>query len=161
MVADKTGCGRATGDAAHAGAPVGGPGSRDARRVTAEHIGRDTIARVVDVFYDRIQHHPTLAEPFRIVHDWPAHKAKMTHFWWVALGGRAYASWRYEVVPKHAAVGVTPALVDDWLALFETTVRERVAPELADVWLFRARRMGDSLRLVGDYYRRKQARPAE
>lgn len=133
----------------------------DARveRTTAEEIGRATIAAVVDDFYSRIQHHPTLAGPFGIVHDWPAHKAKMTHFWWLSLGGRPYLDYRYEVMPKHAAVGVTAALVDDWLALFETVVHAHVeAPALADAWLFRARRMGDSLRLVEAYYRRKRER---
>lgn len=130
------------------------------RRTTAERIGLETVAAVMDVFYDRIQQHPTLAASFRVVGDWEAHKAKLAHFWWVGLGGRSYASYRYEVVPRHAAVGVTPALVDDWLALFETTVREYVPAESADFWLFRARRMGDSLRLVDEHYRRKAARSA-
>lgn len=129
------------------------------RRVTAECIGRDQMAHVVDVFYERIQRHPTLAEPFLIITNWDEHKARMTHFWWMALGGRAYAFYQYEVAPKHAAAGVTSELVDDWLTLFETTVHEHIAPELAEAWLFRARRMGDSLRLAGAYYRRKAARP--
>lgn len=131
-----------------------------ASRTTAEAIGRDAIAAVVDDFYDRIQHHPTLAGPFRIIRDWPAHKAKMTHFWWLSLGGRPYLDYRYAVMPKHAAVGVTAAQVDAWLALFDSVVRAHVTtPEWAEKWLFRARRMGDSLRLVEAYYRRKQQRP--
>lgn len=134
------------------------PAPTPPRRTAAGQLGRDTIAGVVDTFYERIQQHPTLAGPFRIVTDWQAHKAKMTHFWWVSLGGRAYAEYDYKVVPKHAAIGITPALVDDWLALFDRTVREQAAGAAADLWLFRARRMGDSLRLVGNYYRRKQAR---
>lgn len=131
------------------------------RRSAAGTIGRDRIAYVVDVFYDRIRQHPCLAEPFEIVEDWPAHKAKMAHFWWVSLGGRAYSSYRYEVVPKHAAIGVKPAWVDDWLDLFETTIRESVSGEAAELWVFRARRMGDSLRLVDEYVRRKKMRSPE
>lgn len=124
------------------------------RRATAEQIGWENVAHVVDTFYDRIQSHPTLAEPFSIIADWDEHKARLTHFWWMALGARAYASYQYEVGPKHAAIGVTSILIDDWLELFEQTMRETIDPDLADSWLFRARRMGDSLRLVGRYYAR-------
>lgn len=130
-------------------------------RDTHNRIGHATIARVVDDFYERVQRHPTLAEPFRVVSDWHEHKARLTHFWWVALGGEAYAPYHYEVGRKHADVGVTSALVDDWLALFETTMHEHVAPDVAQSWLHRARRMGDSLRLLGEFYRRKAARPPE
>lgn len=135
--------------------------SAQRRRTTAEFIGRDRIEQVVDTFYNRIQHHDTLAEPFLVVDDWVEHKAKMTHFWWMALGGRAYDTYQYEVGPKHAAVGVTSPLVDDWLALFEKTMREIIPDELADEWLYRAHHMGNSIRMIGEFYRRKAARPAE
>lgn len=112
----------------------------------AEDIGRDRVARVVDVFYDRIQQHPTLAEPFRRVHDWPAHKAILTHFWWVTLGGKRYLDYPYMVARKHEEAGFTPALLADWLALFRRTVRELLPEDnLAGGWIARAERIGESL----------------
>jgi len=67
----------------------------------AHRIGRDGIAAVVDVFYTRIQGHPSLAGPFGIVEDWPHHKEKLTHFWWVLLGGDPYMEVDYSVPMKH------------------------------------------------------------
>lgn len=109
------------------------------------------MVQVVDVFYDRIQQHPTLAEPFRVVSDWSEHKAKLTHFWWVSLGGQAYADYQYSVISRHVSVGVTDQLVDDWLTLFDVTMREIISDELADAWMHRARHMGKSIRMLGSF----------
>src|SRR5690625_4443274 len=103
-------------------------------RETNDSIGHDTIAAVVDDFYDRIQHHPTLAEPFERLHDWPEHKAKLTHFWWVSLGGDRYAPFEYRVGPVHMELGVPEGLVDDWLALFRQVLDEHLPAELAEAW---------------------------
>lgn len=112
----------------------------------AEDIGRDRVARVVDTFYNRIQQHPTLATPFRRVHDWPGHKAILTHFWWVTLGGKRYLDYNYAVAHKHEEAGFTPALLADWLALFRQTIREQISEEpLAGGWIERAERIGESL----------------
>jgi hemoglobin len=124
---------------------------RQRSRATAERIGRAAMTHVVDVFYDRIQQHPTLAKPFRIVSDWDEHKAKLTHFWWISLGGQAYANYKYSVVSRHISIGVTDSLVDDWLALFDATMRETLSAELADEWMHRAHHMGRSIRMLGDF----------
>lgn len=130
-------------------------------RETHERIGLEAVRAIVDDFYNRIQHHPTLAQPFAIVDQWEEHKARLTHFWWISLGGKAYASYQYRIGQKHAPVGVTHALVDDWLALFRATLNDHLPRHLADAWLERAERMGDSLRLLSDFYRRKAQRPAD
>lgn len=128
------------------------------QRETHARIGLETVRAVVDDFYDRIQRHPTLAERFAVVEDWDEHKARLTHFWWISLGGQAYAPYRYRIGEKHAPVGVTHALVDDWLALFRTTLDDHLPTHLADAWIERAERMGDSLRMLSDFYHRKTQR---
>lgn len=120
-------------------------------RDTNQAIGLNTIAAVVDDFYDRIQRHPTLAEPFTRVDDWPEHKERLTHFWWVSLGGNRYRDYQYRVGPIHMSVGVTDALVDDWLALLRATLDDHLEPELADAWYSRAQHMGRSIRMLGSF----------
>lgn len=120
-------------------------------RNTHEAIGLDTIRRVVDDFYDRIQRHPTLAEPFQRVGDWPEHKARLTHFWWLSLGGERYRDDQFRVGPAHMPLSITDELVTDWLTLFEATVRCHVEATLAEAWLQRARHMGRSIRMLADW----------
>jgi hemoglobin len=111
----------------------------------AEDIGRERVARVVDVFYERIQTHPSLKKPFAVVHDWPAHKAILTHFWWVSLGGKRYLDYSYAVARKHHESGFTPELLVDWLALFRDVIMSELPPELAAGWMTRAEVIGQSL----------------
>lgn len=117
-------------------------------RDIAEEIGRPRVAQIVDQFYRQIRRHPTLADPFGKVTDWPAHLEHLTHFWWVTLGGERYLDYRYTVPAKHADVGFTPALLSDWLALFRQTVRSHLPGDLAEQWIERAERIGESLRLM-------------
>lgn len=123
-----------------------------------EEIGLSRIQAVVDDFYARIQDHPTLAAPFGIVHDWPEHKARLSHFWWVSLGGAPYRDDRYRVAEKHLPVGLTDALVEDWLALFRQVLSEHLPEDPAAYWYSRAENMGRSLRLMSTFYAGKTAR---
>ena len=77
----------------------------------ANEIGLDKVQAVVSDFYDRVRMHPRLAAPFASVEDWPEHKAHLTHFWWVTLGGKRYREKPYRVAEKHALAGFTPALL--------------------------------------------------
>lgn len=106
------------------------------------------IRAVVDDFYNRVQRHPTLSEPFAIVDDWALHKDRLTHYWWTVMGGQRYRDYGYALGDKHAPVGVTPALVDDWLALFHQTLLDHLDPPLAERWLRLAQGIGESLRLM-------------
>jgi len=132
--------------------------SAERQRQTYALIGWPAVRAVVDDFYDRIQWHPTLAQPFAVVTDWEHHKARLTHFWWISLGGDAYAPYRYRIGEKHAPVGVTHALIDDWLTLFRRTLEDHLPPDLAGLWFERAQRMGDSLRMLSDFYQRNPDR---
>jgi hemoglobin len=114
----------------------------------ADDIGHARVAAVVDHFYAQVRQHPTLAAPFARVHDWPAHLAHLTHFWWVTLGGKRYLDYRYNVPERHAEAGFSPALLADWLALFETVLAAHLPAPLAAAWLARAQRIGQSLALM-------------
>lgn len=120
-------------------------------RNTHEAIGLAAMAAVVDDFYDRIQAHPTLAEPFERIDDWPEHKARLTHFWWLSLGGKAYRDDQYRVGPLHMSLGINDELVDDWLALFNQVLHEHLDPELAQAWYQRAANMGRSIRMLASF----------
>lgn len=118
------------------------------RRLTAEIIGLGAIRQVVDSFYDRARSDAVLGPRFSVVADWPEHKAKLTHFWWVALGGPAYAPYRYRVVEAHRIVGVRSEEITHWLRLFADCVRSTLPEPLAEAWLRRAAAMGESLSLA-------------
>lgn len=115
-------------------------------------IGTTKIAEIVDDFYGRIQHHASLAEPFRAVHDWDEHKKHLAHFWWISLGGPAYRTDRYRVAEKHVPLGITPELVGEWLALFRATLLDHLPAELADPWFARASNMGESIKMMAEFY---------
>ncbi|MBB5017496.1 hemoglobin [Chitinivorax tropicus] len=118
----------------------------------AQLIGKEQVAKVVSQFYQAIRQHETLKEPFLIVADWPHHEEILTHFWWVTLGGERYLDYTYQVAPKHMQAGFTPALLVDWLALFEQTISQCLPADLATPWLERAHRIGKSLVLLHQFH---------
>lgn len=123
----------------------------------APRIGRESIVRVVDEFYDLVRTHGSLSVPFASVKDWPAHKAKIAGFWWQALGGARDPGGNntFEPVAKHFYAGFTPQLLCDWLGLFEVVLRRQLSPGLADEWIDQARLLGDRLMVADSAYRKR------
>ncbi|MCO6441848.1 MAG: group III truncated hemoglobin [Nitrococcus mobilis] len=126
---------------------------------THQPIDHETVCRVVDDFYGRVQSHPTLAEPFKRVKDWPEHIARLSHFWWITMGGERYRNDQYHVIAKHMPIGVTDALVDDWLALFHTTLEDHLTPEQTEFWYGYAEQLGQSIRMLAQMRVGGQATP--
>ena len=124
----------------------------------ADQIGQDKLYEVVSDFYDRVQRHPRLAVPFAIVDDWREHKAHLAHFWWVTLGGKRYREKPYSVAEKHALAGFTPALLEDWLTLFQQTLAEHLPADHAEEWLARAQHIGRSLILMHEFHNSRRAK---
>lgn len=116
------------------------------------------LLRVVDAFYAQVAVDPVLAVPFASVQDWPAHIARLTHFWWIRFGGRAYLSASYNPVIKHAEAGFTDELLQRWLMLFHTTVRAQLTPEQAELWIRISTSMGSALSAQNDQYVRHRDR---
>ncbi len=128
------------------------PNPANARtRDTHRQIGMERIRAVVDDFYNEVQTHPALAETFAVVDDWPEHKAKIAHFWWVSLGGERYRDDEYRVGPVHARNKVREEQVDEWLKLFRTVLEKHLEPELVEAWYARANNMGRSIRMIARF----------
>jgi hemoglobin len=117
----------------------------------AHLVGREAVLQIVSDFYDEVRQHPLLSTPFGIVHDWAEHKAHLSHFWWVTLGGKPYRNQPYRVADKHASAGFTPALLVEWLALFRQTLAKHLPEDLADQWYARAAHIGRSLELMHEF----------
>jgi hemoglobin len=116
-------------------------------RELAARLGRETITAVVADFYERARRDPDLGPSFAQVKDWDEVKARIGHFWWIDLGGERYRDDVYNPHTVHRHFGVRPEQVDPWLRLFEATVRDHLPADLAEVWLSRARRMADWVRI--------------
>lgn len=115
-------------------------------RALHETLGRETIEAVISSFYDRIREHPTLGSYFSAVKDWPELKAHIGHFWWIDLGGERYREDIYNPHAVHRHLRIPPALIDDWLVLFETNLRDCLPEEPARLWLARATKMAEWIR---------------
>ena len=86
-------------------------------------ITEDEIAGLVDAFYAKVREDARLGPVFNAaIDDWPRHIAH--------------------------ANAIDPAMFDRWLALWRTTARERLAPELAESIIAKAERIGESLKLA-------------
>lgn len=115
------------------------------QRLTAEEIGLDKISQIVDMFYERVRKDSVLGPRFSVVSDWSIHKASLAHFWWVALGGSAYAPFRYRVVEAHRVIDIQSEEITYWLNLFDSCLRASLSEPLAEAWMRRAGAMGKSL----------------
>ena len=107
------------------------------------------IARVVADFYAKVRQDELLGPVFAafIADDgWPRHLRLLQDFWSSMLLG----SGRYDGRPMPAHLKLD--MVEDrhfahWLALFRETVERLCPPDAADLFLNRAERVANSLRL--------------
>lgn len=110
----------------------------------ADRLGPRAVAAGVDAFYDRVQRHPTLAGPFRIVGDWPTPKPG-SPIPGVVLGGDPRRHEDDSTPLKHFQAGCSEALRADWLARFAEVQQELLPRDLAADWLRLATGMGTNL----------------
>jgi hemoglobin len=116
----------------------------------------EEIRKVVDDFYTVVAEDDLLKVPFSSVKDWPHHIERMTHFWWVRLGGRPYLSGPYNPVLKHFLAGFNATFLERWLSLFEIALNDNLKPEQAELWTLLAHRMGQFLSSRNDLYKSEQ-----
>lgn len=109
------------------------------------------IAALVDAFYARIRTHPVLAPVFHAAIGtseaaWTAHLAKLCRFWSaIMLRSGAYHGDPYSA---HLRLpGLTPAMFEQWLALFDATASAILPPAKAAAFQDRAARIARSLRM--------------
>ena len=111
-------------------------------------LSDESIAAVIEAFYRKIRQDSVLGSVFaRAIadHEWPEHLAVIQDFWSSVM----LKTGRYKRNPfaAHLRVeGISPALFTHWLALFEETCREHLAPEIAAELHGRAVAIADSLK---------------
>lgn len=120
-------------------------------RINGVAFTHQNMFDVVDDFYTRIQNDPVLQIPFKSVHDWPEHIARLTHFWWTRFGGKAYMFAEYNPPLKHFYAGFNDELLKRWLRLFHETLKTHLSPEQVSLWKLISERMGDSLSMKNEY----------
>jgi len=117
-----------------------------AARIAETGIDDAMIEKVVRAFYARIREHEVLGPVFNSrIDDWEFHMRRLCAFWSSVL----HASGAYGGSPmqKHVGLPIDGRHFDMWLALFEDTVRAVCAPEAAELFMERARRIAESLEL--------------
>lgn len=108
------------------------------RRILAHEIGLCRIALVVDQLQSRLQSHPTLAEPFGVIGNWGDHRARLTYFWWVTLGGKNLRGVRCDVVSRLERADVDCEVLKDWMKLFHQVAVPILGEELTRRWMTKA-----------------------
>ena len=103
------------------------------------------IERLVDRFYDRVQHDRVLGPIFNpAVHDWAEHKRTLVSFWSsVALRAGTY---RGNPMAAHRTHPIEAAHFDHWLGLWRETADEVLSPQHAALFAGYAARIARSLR---------------
>ncbi|MDB5538060.1 MAG: preprotein translocase subunit TatC [Devosia sp.] len=114
-----------------------------------EALDEPMVRAVVDSFYAKARADDVIGPVFNRViaeADWPEHIDKITSFWSSMLLGTGTYGGR--PMPKHMAI---PELSDmhfsRWLALFRQTAQELCPPDVAELFIERSERVGQSFRL--------------
>ncbi len=81
----------------------------------------EEVSNMVHAFYARVRRDEVLGPIFNAhIHDWDRHLAHLVDFWSSIL--RRTGRFTGAPMPRHAALpGLTPALFQRWLALFQET----------------------------------------
>lgn len=109
-------------------------------------IDDSVIHAMVHGFYARVREDALLGPVFEArIDDWGPHLERMCAFW----SSVALMSGRYNGRPmdRHLPLPIDARHFDRWLELFEATARELCAPSAAQHFIFRARRIAESLEL--------------
>ena len=114
----------------------------------AAGISEAMIQRLVHAFYDRVRHDAVLGPVFEaaIGGAWAAHLSKLCDFWSSVL----LMTGRFKGSPMAVHVrtpGIKIEHFDRWLELFEATASEICPAPAAELFVSKARMIGQSLRL--------------
>jgi hemoglobin len=117
--------------------------------LTHPQIDRAFIGRLVRDFYGRVREDERLGPIFAgvIGEDWEPHLEKMTEFWCsVILKTRSYEG---RPVPAHLKLKqVREEDFAIWLSHFRKTANELCPPGVAEIFIDRAERIAESLKLA-------------
>ncbi len=108
-------------------------------------VDRDTVARVVYRFYQRVRAEPGLTGYFSHIDDWPQHEKHIVDFWWGVMGGKVASPRPRAMEHGHRDLDFGQRELNLWLALFERTLRESLPEESARKWAELARGLGRAM----------------
>lgn len=118
-------------------------------RIVQPGLDRAFIGRLVREFYRRVRANDRLGPIFGgvIGEEWEPHLETMTNFWCsVILKDRSYSG---RPVPAHLKLKqVREEDFDIWLAIFRQTTRDLCDAALAEIFIERAERIAQSLKLA-------------
>ncbi len=129
------------------------PNPTDEIIVNGVPFSHEDMFNVVDDFYTRVQSDPLLQIPFQSVHDWPEHIDRITHFWWIRLGGEPYSFAEYNPVQKHFFAGFNSTFLSRWLELFHETLKTHLREDQIQLWTLITQRMGQALSMKNEYFK--------
>lgn len=125
---------------------------------TYTRIDIDAIRNLVYRFYDRIRVDDMLGPIFNgvIGDNWDTHLETMVQFWSSTM--LRTGAYEGRPLPKHVGLkDVTPQHFDHWLELFYQTTAETFAPDLAEAFNERAKKIAYSFQLAM-FYRPENSR---
>ncbi|WP_315701076.1 MULTISPECIES: group III truncated hemoglobin [unclassified Bradyrhizobium] len=120
--------------------------SRHPLAVQHPELDEGSIRLLVETFYGRARQDELIGPIFNTtVQDWDEHIGKIADFWSSML----LKTGRYSGAPMrpHLLLSLQGAHFDRWLKLFEATARELFSPEIAEIFILRARRIADSFEM--------------
>jgi hemoglobin len=120
--------------------------NRPPHAVQHPELDDNSIRVMVQTFYGLARQDDLIGPIFNAaVDDWDAHLGKITDFWSSVL----LKTGRYSGAPMrpHLVLSLQGAHFDRWLQLFEMTANELFAPDIAALFIARARRMADSFEM--------------
>ena len=115
-------------------------------------ITEEMIAHLVSSFYRRVRQDKRLGPIFNTVigDKWDEHLPKMNDFW--SSVTRMTGRYKGKPMVQHMKLKqVRPEDFDIWLTLFRETATQELAPDIADIFISRAERIAESLKL-GMFY---------
>lgn len=121
------------------------PKKEDSLNVKGTTFTFGDIQKVIDQFYERVETHRHLKIPFSSVEDWPSHKAKLAHFWWIRFGGDPYMDIEYNLIQKHYETGYNEEFLEMWLTLFKEVLTSNLNQDQAKLWQMFAEGIGNAL----------------
>ena len=114
-----------------------------------EGLDEAMVKAVVDSFYAKARKDDVIGPVFNRViaeADWPDHLDKIASFWSSMLLGTGTYGGR--PMPKHMAIPeLSDAHFSRWLKLFRETVESICPPKIAELFIERSERIGQSFRL--------------
>lgn len=116
---------------------------------TPDALSEPLVRQVVEQFYIKARRDPVIGPVFNRVippEAWPRHLDTITDFWSSMLLGTGTYGGR--PMPRHMAI---PELSDAhfmrWLALFRQTAEQLCPPDIAQLFIERSERIGNSFRM--------------